>query len=67
MSVKKASLTFIRKYCKGCGICVRFCPAGVMELQGNGRLNIIKPKNCTGCGICELRCPDFAITVEVQK
>ena len=50
------------KYCKGCGICVTFCPAKVLALE-NFKAKAIKPEACVKCMQCELRCPDFAIRV----
>lgn len=49
-----------KEWCKGCGICVAFCPANVLELK-DGKVNIVNMEACTQCGLCELRCPDFAI------
>lgn len=48
--------------CKGCGICVEFCPEDVF------RMNEVAipqyPERCVGCGLCEIRCPDYAVEVE---
>ena len=51
------------EWCKGCEICVAFCPADVLEME-DGKVKVARPENCTKCMLCELRCPDFAITVE---
>lgn len=58
------------EFCKGCGICVEFCPMNVLEISNkikeSGFPTVI-PKylnKCTICKLCELCCPDFAITVE---
>ncbi len=48
------------RWCKGCGICVEFCPGKVLELIKD-RVRIMHPEKCTKCGLCELRCPDYAI------
>jgi 2-oxoglutarate ferredoxin oxidoreductase subunit delta len=48
--------------CKGCSICVDFCPTNVLEMKGS----VVAVKNldsCTRCQLCDLRCPDFAIQV----
>lgn len=47
-------------WCKGCGICVEFCPKKVLEIRNN-KVYIINEEKCIKCGLCELRCPDFAI------
>ena len=52
-----------RKICKGCGICVAFCPKQVLELDELGKVVDKNAEACISCGQCELRCPDFAIQV----
>lgn len=55
-----------KEWCKGCDICVQFCPADVLALNGPV-VEIVNLEACTGCGLCEIRCPDFAITVTKEK
>ena len=63
---KKTETIVIRKdLCKGCGICVAFCPTHVLELGDDEKAEVKRLEDCTGCGLCEMRCPDLAI--EVQK
>jgi len=50
-------------WCKGCGLCVEFCPVGVLEQGPDGRVIVAHPEKCTACRWCELHCPDFAIFV----
>ncbi|MDR1622687.1 MAG: 4Fe-4S binding protein [Synergistaceae bacterium] len=60
--------------CKGCGICVAFCPVKVLEMSGG--LNVrgvhfpVTVENgvskCTKCRICMIHCPDFAIVVDQE-
>lgn len=52
-----------KRWCKGCGICVAFCPEHVFALGEDGRAEVVKPEACTGCQICDRLCPDFAITL----
>ncbi len=49
------------EWCKGCGICVAFCPKGALELGQPGKAVWAHPDSCLFCGLCELRCPDVAI------
>ena len=52
-----------RSWCKGCNICVAFCPKEVLALDAEEKVVIVRLDACTFCGLCELRCPDFAITL----
>lgn len=56
-----------RDWCKGCGICIEFCPTKVFERDIEGKPIIKDESKCISCQLCELRCPDFVITVEVDK
>lgn len=47
-------------WCKGCGICVAFCPKGALELAGD-KVRLKAGGGCVLCGQCEQRCPDYAI------
>jgi 2-oxoglutarate ferredoxin oxidoreductase subunit delta len=63
---KKTYVHIVReRYCKGCNICVAFCPRRVLNLKG-GKVFAEFPELCIGCRMCELRCPDFAIEVQEQ-
>lgn len=57
-----AKLEIIERYCKGCSICVEFCPTKVLEMD-HFVVKVAKPEACIACMQCELRCPDFAIKV----
>ena len=64
---KKDKKLFVQQifedWCKGCGICIAFCPAGVFEQSKTSTPVIKNPDACTGCRFCEFHCPDFAITI----
>lgn len=53
------------RWCKGCGICVAFCPRGVLGLVKQ-KVRILEPEKCVKCGQCEMRCPDYAIWLEQE-
>ncbi len=57
-TLKKLNLE--KELCKGCGICVAFCPKNVLVLK-KGKAEIENLDDCIQCGQCELRCPDYAI------
>lgn len=56
-------VTVNRDWCKGCGICVAFCPTKVLGMDGDEKAVVLRGEDCTGCRLCEIRCPDFAIEV----
>jgi len=56
-----------REWCKGCGICVHFCPKKVLELDNFDKAVAVRPEDCICCRMCELRCPDLAVTVETEE
>jgi len=64
---KKISIEVNRGFCKGCGICVAFCPKGVLELDDQEKAVVKHPENCNGCMLCELRCPDIAIEARSEE
>ncbi len=67
--MKKTELKEIhihREWCKGCGICVHFCPGQVLELNNDDKAVAARPENCICCRQCERMCPDLAIEIETE-
>ncbi len=62
-SKKNHKISIKKEWCKGCAICVEFCPQDVLGMNG-AYAEVVNLEACTACGLCEIRCPDFAITVE---
>jgi len=60
-------ISIIKEFCKGCGICVEFCPKDVLALGNDFKVTCVNIDACNGDKLCELRCPDFAIFVNKQK
>ena len=56
----------VREWCKGCGICVRFCPKQVLDLDDNEKVRAVRAEDCVCCGMCEMRCPDLSISIETE-
>jgi 2-oxoglutarate ferredoxin oxidoreductase subunit delta len=65
----KGYIEISRQICKGCEICISFCPKGVIsrsdQLNDNGYTPAVfnKEGECTGCAVCALVCPEVAIEV----
>lgn len=55
-----------RDWCKGCGICVAFCPKTVLEMDDKDKAVAVRLSDCIACRLCELRCPDLAVEVETE-
>ncbi|SYZ73167.1 conserved hypothetical protein [Candidatus Zixiibacteriota bacterium] len=55
-------LNIFLHWCKGCNICIAYCPNKVLEPDRDGKPILAHPEKCTQCAICWLHCPDFAIT-----
>ncbi len=59
----RGEVHIFENWCKGCGLCVEFCPAHVLALGTEGRPLPIYPEQCIACRWCEFHCPDFAIFI----
>jgi len=65
----KGSIQIDRELCKGCQVCIEFCPHKVIALFSNVNaagylpVKVDKPEECNGCGICAIVCPEVAIEV----
>ena len=71
---KKYRLEIYTDVCKGCRLCVAFCPKDVLAMTED-RLNArgvpyaecVRPDECTGCRSCTTICPDAAIELFEQE
>ncbi len=60
----RAEVVVFDNWCKGCGLCVAFCPRDVLEMSDDGRVHVAAPERCIACHWCDTHCPDFAILVQ---
>ncbi len=65
-----AKLKINKKRCKGCQLCIIFCPKKNIKLDtalnesGIYPAVVIAEENCTGCGMCYVMGPDVCIEIE---
>ncbi len=52
-----------RELCKACGLCIAWCPQGVLAADVAGYPFAPGLDKCVNCKACERHCPDFAIEV----
>ncbi|NQT96094.1 MAG: 4Fe-4S dicluster domain-containing protein [Candidatus Omnitrophica bacterium] len=64
-----AKIKIDSEICKGCELCIIYCPKHCIVSSGKINKRGVKPAmpkkdaECTGCTICALICPDCAIEV----
>lgn len=60
----RGEVTIYATWCKGCHICVEFCPTNALAMHPSGNHPIVvAQENCTACHFCDTHCPDLAIVV----
>ncbi|MCD4795564.1 MAG: 4Fe-4S binding protein [Candidatus Cloacimonetes bacterium] len=64
---KKSPVYIFHDWCVKCGICVAFCPTGVLARKPDGSPYVKNPEKCTHCETCDRLCPNFAITGAKKK
>lgn len=62
---------FLEDKCRGCGICVQYCPEGCIELRDAAgkktRIAKVDYGYCKGCLLCMSLCPFNAIEKKMEK
>ena len=62
----KGKIEINQERCKGCELCIQFCPKKLITLSENlNRAGYLpsefkETKECTGCGTCATVCPEVA-------
>jgi 2-oxoglutarate ferredoxin oxidoreductase subunit delta len=73
--VPRGQVYVIASRCKGCNLCIHFCPRTVLQesqeinAKGYHYPEILpgKEESCVHCDFCTLICPEFAIyTLEIH-
>ncbi len=65
----KGKIVIDQELCKGCGVCISFCPRNLITLSDKLNAAGYLPSafkdtdECTGCTSCALVCPEVAIEV----
>jgi 2-oxoglutarate ferredoxin oxidoreductase subunit delta len=65
----KVKIVVDEDWCKGCGLCVAFCPRHAMDLvehmndRGFHPARLARPEDCGGCGQCATMCPDSCLRI----
>ena len=75
-SIPRGTVYLVEDRCKGCGLCIEFCPKDVLVMSEKFNKKGYHPpelveeeplKVCINCGFCERICPEFAIFVKEKK
>ncbi len=67
VKIARGRVVVIKDRCKGCELCVRYCPRDVLRMsqtfnsRGYYFPEAVEEQNCVNCHFCEVLCPDFAI------
>ncbi len=67
---RRFKVLFNRDKCKGCELCVNFCPKKIISMD-HGSVNakgyhpagIENMDECIGCASCAMMCPDCCISI----
>ena len=69
VKVPRGQVYLIPERCKGCEVCVQFCPQDVLYISDSRnekgylipQVVVSKETECVNCEFCTLVCPEFAI------
>lgn len=57
-------MTWNKKLCTFCGICVRICPQDAISIKG--KTFVVDKEKCWRCGRCSRVCPEKALTIPMS-
>ena len=64
---------FDEERCKGCELCTRACPQGIIDMapylnaMGFHPARVTDQERCISCALCARMCPDVVITVRREE
>ncbi|MBI3894187.1 MAG: 4Fe-4S dicluster domain-containing protein [Candidatus Wallbacteria bacterium] len=67
-----SSVTIDQQICKGCELCCKACPQGVLapskriNPKGYYPAEVADGSRCIACRLCAVVCPDVAIQIHVH-
>ncbi len=61
------TLSVNRAWCKGCNICVDYCPTSILALDDNQLIYVKDISGCIACGLCAVFCPDFVFSLNIPE
>lgn len=69
---KRYRFSVLKERCKGCRLCIEFCPRQVLRESAEFSRKGYHPPyasndKCINCGLCELICPEFAIRIDEEE
>ena len=76
LTLPRGDVYIIKERCKGCGLCIEYCPKGVLieseQINEKGYhipMLVEEPplKICVNCEYCMYICPEFAIFTKEYK
>ena len=53
--------------CNGCGVCVKRCQVGAVNVNGKDQPAVVDRNRCIGCGLCVSTCANNAISLLKKK
>ncbi len=63
----RGKLQYDRESCRGCGVCVRVCPADAIELKKEEKKIKIYISRCAFCGQCVDACPFGSLSMDPEQ